>query len=202
MCEVQNVVSTISTNYRFDNLAQLAKYTTNSDYRPKRFHGLIIRLKFNSNILNEGRATALVFESGKAVIAGAKSTDDSWFAAEQLRKQLKKAIAHADLWNGHKFHIEEFHIRNMVGSFSIPHRVNIEAVWQHVQKHKELNIFADYNFEIFPGVRGELRTETKQRRCTFIAFRSGKVIITGVKSKQDLNTYHSELVELLSNFPQ
>ena len=50
---------------------------TNTEYEPKRFSGLIIRIK-------EARATSLIFYNGKIVVLGTKTEEDSKNASRKI----------------------------------------------------------------------------------------------------------------------
>lgn len=58
-------------------LASIAQRARNAEYNPKRFAACIVRIK-------DPKTTALMFNSGKMVIAGAKSEDQSRLAARKV----------------------------------------------------------------------------------------------------------------------
>lgn len=57
--------------------------TRNSEYNPSRFTGLIMRIQ-------NPRATALIFRSGKLVCTGARSEEDSLLAAKKFARIIQK----------------------------------------------------------------------------------------------------------------
>jgi len=57
--------------------------TRNSEYNPARFTGLIMRIQ-------NPRATALIFRSGKLVCTGARSEEDSLLAAKKFARIIQK----------------------------------------------------------------------------------------------------------------
>jgi len=57
--------------------------TRNSEYNPARFTGLIMRIQ-------NPRATALIFRSGKLVCTGARSEQDSFLAAKKFARIIQK----------------------------------------------------------------------------------------------------------------
>lgn len=59
------------------DLASIAQRARNAEYNPKRFAACIVRIK-------DPKTTALMFNSGKMVIAGAKSEDQSRLAARKV----------------------------------------------------------------------------------------------------------------------
>ena len=58
------------------------------------------------------RTTALIFKTGKMVITGAKSEEDSKNAAKHYAKAIQKVQAH-------EIKLTDFTIQNMVGSCAV-----------------------------------------------------------------------------------
>ena len=80
--QLQNIVSTAHLNAKLD-LYDIGLKGKNVEYKPKRFAAAIMRIR-------EPKTTALIFASGKMVCTGAKSEADSYTAAQQYAKALKK----------------------------------------------------------------------------------------------------------------
>ena len=55
----------------------------NAEYNPKRFAAVIMRIR-------EPKTTALIFASGKMVVTGAKSEDDSKLASRKYARIIQK----------------------------------------------------------------------------------------------------------------
>lgn len=70
------MVSTVNLKCALD-LASIAQRARNAEYNPKRFAACIVRIK-------DPKTTALMFNSGKMVIAGAKSEEQSRLAARKV----------------------------------------------------------------------------------------------------------------------
>ena len=79
--ELQNVTSTVNLSTPL-NLKKIHLKTRNSEYNPKRFCAVILRIR-------KPKATALVFASGKMVCTGAKSEDESKTASKKFAKTIK-----------------------------------------------------------------------------------------------------------------
>lgn len=73
---LQNIVATCNLQHQLD-LSSIAQRARNAEYNPKRFAACIVRIK-------EPKTTALMFNSGKMVIAGAKSEEQSRLAARKV----------------------------------------------------------------------------------------------------------------------
>jgi len=65
--KIENVVATASLDQKIDLLA-ITKVFINAEYNPKRFPGLVFRLK-------RPKSTPLIFSTGNMVCTGAKSED-------------------------------------------------------------------------------------------------------------------------------
>lgn len=74
--QLQNVVSTVNVGCKLD-LSSIAQRARNAEYNPKRFAACIVRIR-------EPKTTALMFSSGKMVIAGARSEEQSKQAAKKV----------------------------------------------------------------------------------------------------------------------
>lgn len=72
---LQNVVATVNLGITLD-LQKIALKTRNAEFNPQRFAAVIMRIR-------EPKTTALIFSSGKVVVTGAKTEDDSKLAAKK-----------------------------------------------------------------------------------------------------------------------
>ncbi len=158
--EIQNVVATVDLGCRLD-LKFLSTQAWNTEYNQKRFHALIMRIR-------NPRTTAPVFSSGKMVITGAKSEDLARLAARRHARAIQKC--------GFQTKFLNFKVQNFVGSVSCGFYVRLKGIantcWQSA-KHEP---------ELFPGL---VYTMVSPRvKC--LVFSTGKVVITGAKSEEDV----------------
>ncbi|KAL2112192.1 hypothetical protein VUR80DRAFT_8352 [Thermomyces stellatus] len=79
---LQNIVATVNLDCRLD-LKTIALHARNAEYNPKRFAAVIMRIR-------EPKTTALIFASGKMVVTGAKSEDDSKLASRKYARIIQK----------------------------------------------------------------------------------------------------------------
>jgi len=79
---IVNVVATTSLDQKIDLLA-IHKVFRNIEYRPKRFPGLVFRLK-------RPKTATLIFSTGKMVCTGAKSEKLARSAVRKVVRELKK----------------------------------------------------------------------------------------------------------------
>lgn len=76
LIRIQNMASTATFGVRLD-LKKIALKCRNTEYNPRRFAAVIMRLR-------EPRATALIFASGKLCVTGVKSTHNATLAAKKF----------------------------------------------------------------------------------------------------------------------
>lgn len=79
---IENIVATCFLGLNV-NLKHVALHARNAEYNPKRFAAVIMRIR-------EPRTTALIFNSGKMVITGAKSEEASKLAARKFARIIQK----------------------------------------------------------------------------------------------------------------
>ncbi|XGW05293.1 hypothetical protein V3C99_016011, partial [Haemonchus contortus] len=79
---IQNIVATVDLGQRID-LKKLTLHSRNTEYNPKRFSAVIMRIR-------EPRTTALIFSSGKMVTTGAKSESASRQASRKFARIVQK----------------------------------------------------------------------------------------------------------------
>jgi len=79
---VENVVASTSLGQKFD-LELITMSMDRVEYEPEQFPGLVYHL-------DDPKAAALIFGSGKIVCTGAKSIDDAERAATKVREKLEE----------------------------------------------------------------------------------------------------------------
>lgn len=144
------------------DLKQIALRCRNTEFNPRRFAAVIMRLR-------EPRATALVFASGKTVITGTKSSHNSSLATKKIAYILERVgFQPASYIN--------FKVQNIVGTVDVGFPIRLEGVaFAHPT-------FSSYEPELFPGLIYRLM----QPRVVLLIFVSGKVVLTGAKTEEQL----------------
>ena len=156
---IQNVVASATLHQRLD-LISIMKVFRNVDYRPKRFPGLVFRLK-------RPKTATLIFGSGKMVCTGAKSVKMAKRAVRKVVRKLKNAGI-IILRN------PEITIQNIVATVDIGSRVDLEGGAKVME-----NVI--YEPEQFPGLMYRLA----EPKVVMLIFNSGKVVITGARSGEE-----------------
>jgi transcription initiation factor TFIID TATA-box-binding protein len=144
------------------DLKQIALRCRNTEFNPRRFAAVIMRLR-------EPRATALVFASGKLVITGTKSSHNCSLATKKIAYILERVgFQPASYIN--------FKVQNIVGTVDVGFPIRLEGVaFAHPT-------FSSYEPELFPGLIYRLI----HPRVVLLIFVSGKVVITGAKTEDQL----------------
>src|SRR6056297_2230803 len=159
--EIENVVASTGISQELD-LETLADDLRATKYDPDHFPGLIYRIQ-------EPKATALIFRSGKIVCTGAKSVANVTTALEQVFDDLRALGIQMD-------NTPEIKIQNIVSSADLDHALNLNAIaiglgLEHIE----------YEPEQFPGLAYRL----EEPDVVALLFGSGKLVVTGGTSPDD-----------------
>eukprot|EP00002_Diphylleia_rotans_P003407 TRINITY_DN1231_c0_g1_i10.p1 TRINITY_DN1231_c0_g1~~TRINITY_DN1231_c0_g1_i10.p1 ORF type:complete len:345 (-),score=80.88 TRINITY_DN1231_c0_g1_i10:469-1503(-) len=179
---LQNVVSTVNLGCKLD-LKEIALHARNAEYNPKRFAAVIMRIR-------EPKTTALIFASGKMVCTGAKSEEDSRLAAKKYARIVQKI--------GYDAKFTDFKIQNIVGSCDVNFPIRLEGLAHMHHSH------CSYEPELFPG----LIYRMQDPKIVLLIFVSGKIVLTGAKTRDDIikgfHTIYSTLQQFdkSSSMPQ
>lgn len=171
---LQNIVATINLDCRLD-LKTIALHARNAEYNPKRFAAVIMRIR-------EPKTTALIFASGKMVVTGAKSEDDSKLASRKYARIIQKL--------GFNARFTDFKIQNIVGSTDVKFPVRLEGL---ASKHHN---FSSYEPELFPG----LIYRMMKPKIVLLIFVSGKIVLTGAKVREEIYQAFEMIYPVLSDF--
>jgi transcription initiation factor TFIID TATA-box-binding protein len=166
---------TANLGVRLD-LKKIALKCRNTEFNPRRFGAVIMRLR-------EPKATALIFASGKMCITGVKSTANAALATKRFAYIIERV--------GFKpqDHLD-FKVQNMVGTTDVGFPIRLEGL---VYAH---STYASFEPELFPGLIYRLVS----LRVVFLIFVSGKIVITGAKTEQDLRQAFTKLKPVLLQF--
>jgi len=154
---IENVVASATLNQKID-LLPILKVFRNVEYKPKRFPGLVFRLK-------RPKTATLIFNSGKMVCTGAKSEKTAKSAIRKVVRELK---------NGGIVILnkQDITIQNIVASANLQGKVDLEFA-------SDLLDNVMYEPEQFPGLIYRMRTP----KAVMLVFTSGKIVCTGAKNE-------------------
>ncbi|XP_012224461.1 uncharacterized protein [Linepithema humile] len=171
---LQNVVSTVNLQTELQ-LMYINVRTRNSEYNPSRFTGLIMRIQ-------NPRATALIFRSGKLVCTGARSEEDSLLAAKKFARIIQKL--------GFSVKFSCFKIQNIVATCDLKFPIKLESL---NQMHGQ---FSSYEPELYPGLTYRMVLP----RVVLLIFVNGKVVLTGAKNRNELQDALNNIYPILKSF--
>lgn len=157
---VQNIVCSVNLGCPL-NLTDINNRLRLSEYNPKRFPGAVLRLL-------DPKVTALTFSTGKMVICGAKHESLASLGARKFTRILQKL--------GNDVAIKDFKINNMLGTCDLKFPIRLD---DFNDKHAQ---FSRYEPELFPALIYRL----VRPRTVMLIFVNGKIVITGAKSREEL----------------
>ena len=176
MLTIQNVVSTAYVGQKL-NLKYLAKHLINIEYKPSKFIAAVIRIR-------NPHATCLIFPSGRLVITGAKSVEQSYKAARVFARKIQKV-------SPLKTTFKEFKVQNIVGNFEMKRKIDVNLFYTY-NKNKCL-----YDPESFPGLKYKIDDKEK---IVALVFNSGRIVITGAKDVKRISELAERMYRLLLRY--
>ena len=159
---IENVVASVTLNQRFD-LNAIVKSNPGVEYNPKRFPGLVFRLK-------KPKTAILIFSTGKMVCTGAKSEKKAKQAVKKVVNELKSS---GIIIPGKP----EIKVVNMVASADLSGRIELEEATYSRGRTM-------YEPEQFPG----LIYRMDDPKVVILIFASGKIVCTGATKEEDVYT--------------
>ncbi len=157
--KIENVVASTSLGQKFD-LGLITVAMDKVEYEPEQFPGLVYHL-------DEPKAAALIFGSGKIVCTGAKSIDEAKIAIDRIIQKIKEAGV--EIKNK-----PDVIIQNVVATANLGAELNLDAIAIGLDN-------TEYEPEQFPGLVYRM-TDPK---VVLLLFGSGKIVCTGAKSVND-----------------
>lgn len=171
---VQNIVCSVNLNCNL-NLSNINNRLRLSEYNPKRFPGVVLRLL-------DPKVTALTFSTGKMVICGAKHESLANLGARKFARILQKI--------GYNVSLKDFKINNMLATCDLKFPIRLEDLNEnHAQ-------FSRYEPELFPALIYRL----VRPRTVMLIFVNGKIVITGGKSREELQQALDLMYPILRSF--
>lgn len=173
---LQNVVSTFSLGVNGLNLKKIAMKYAFLEFNPQTFAAAIMRIRYP-------RTTALAFQSGNMVCTGARSLLLSRLAARKYCR-IFQAV-------GIPVCFKNFRIQNIVASAAVGFTIKLQELAE------AFGPYTQYEPDLFPG----LILRSINPKLVFLIFRSGKIVITGGKSIEDIeSTYYSLYTNIIVKY--
>ncbi len=171
---VENVVATASLDQKLDLIA-IMKVFRNVEYRPKKFPGLVFRLK-------RPKTATLIFSTGKMVCTGAKSDKLAHSAIHKVVRELK---SNGIIILGKP----EIKVQNIVATANLHTYIDLEAAADILD-----NVM--YEPEQFPA----LIYRMAEPKVVILVFSSGKLVCTGAKSAEMVDEAVMKLHGILDEY--
>lgn len=159
--KIENMVSAITIDQKID-LKDFSERVKGLEYNPDRFPGIVYRIK-------DPKLAMLIFSSGKIICTGARSQEDIKVAVEKLKSKL----AEGGIFVKKE---PEVKVQNIVASANMDVNVNLDILAMECDN-------TEYEPEQFPGLVFSL----DEPKTVMLIFRSGKMIITGAKTPEDVD---------------
>jgi len=197
--EPSNIVIAADLKTRLP-LDKIAIELENTSYDPENFPGLIYRIEEGDK-----RVTILMFNSGKLIVTGIKSSKEAKKYIEELRKALKNiGIETPDNYvmsiknfvaNG-RFKYTNIDINKLLEDYvgrAEPYYGKAPGISKKVLESLE-NV--EYNPEQFPGAI--IKYKKDDIEVTFLVFHTGSFVCTGAKNEEEaekaISSFEEEVI--------
>lgn len=160
--EIQNVVASTGVGQELE-LDALGQDLDDVQYDPDHFPGLIYRLQ-------DPKATVLLFRTGKIVCTGATSVHNVQTAIQHVFETLRNLGIEVPADS-------KITVQNIVSNADLDRRLNLNAIAIGLGLEA-----VEYEPEQFPGLLYRL----DEPEAVVLLFTSGKLLITGVKTREEI----------------
>ena len=167
---IHNLVGTanIESSVKEFDLEIISKIMPNATYDQQKFAAITIR------IVNPV-CTVLLFTSGKMVLTGCRSLIECYQASLEIVHILRRGLL------GVRFVLRCVNIQNIVGNVDLKLDTSSETV--DLEKlYSDLSVYCTFQKNMFPG----LIYRANYSPVVLLIFQSGKIVITGGKSTEDI----------------
>ena len=168
--QLQNVVATFNIGIDRVDLRDLALTRPFIEYNPHKFAAATMRIA-------SPRTTALGFASGNMVCTGAKNEALSRLASRKYVRLLQKHNVPVSF--------RDFKIQNIVAATNVQRTIKLNELAQ------AYGPYVSYEPDLFPG----LVFRTTAPKLVFLIFRSGKIVITGAKKREQIASTYDKLYQ-------
>lgn len=223
MIKIQNCTVSFKFSARplpDEHFLLIAQHGYNTEYEPRRFHAIIMRLPFRRHLHRQQQhpnhsaqiVAALIFRSGSVILTGVPHPRWAPLLSNKISRLLLASITAAGLEELYRnaIRVRALTVTNVVGCYTHPHRLAIEQLYRHLKstcfdKNGDLLVrCVRYDPTIFPALRFKLFPHAKSPppfTATCLAYISGKVIVTGIQFPQcHFPLILRHLIALLSQF--
>jgi len=179
-----------------ENFLKIARCGINTEYNPKRFHSIIMRIRHK----HTKTTAALIFQSSKVVLTGVPSVKSARKMASIVLKRIEFSIKEAKIQEFSQLGIISLKVTNIVSSYRSMNRVAIELIYQEFRRrHKYDKLFekitkVSYDPTIFPALRFKMNDDKFKREASCLIYISGRVILTGINSTKQVDYLFDNII--------
>ncbi len=169
--DIVNIVASTSIGDNI-NLEDVSMILEDSEYEPEQFPGLICHI-------DNPKAAALIFRSGKVVCTGTKSVEMVKSAIKEIIRRLKEGNIKVN---------DNFEIttQNIVAAGDLGVKLNLDTISATLTD-------TEYEPEQFPG----LVYRMKDPNVVILIFTSGKLVCTGARETEECTRAVNKLADQL-----
>ena len=188
---ISNVVSTFKSSASDDSGSKLDLLKFSQSYgfefQPSRFAACSIRIRpkmldHSQDQSRLSRSTALAFTSGKFVITGCRSEMESLLCSRRYIYMLNRL--------GERLSFRSFITQNIVSSVDVGVALNLQEMQQDNTAEMA------WESRKFPG----LIWRDQKSKLVLLCFRSGRIVITGAKSRRQIDEEWERLFHIVSRY--
>ena len=176
MVEIVNIVGSGELDKEFE-LGQLYSDIGSSlaKYDPEMYHGMYVKFTDDSPVIT-------LYNSGKYIIVGAETFDE----IQEIRTKFLDLLVNQGRLNVPSD--SYFKIQNIVGTDNLGENIDLDELIITLGFEN-----AEYDPEKFPGIV----YRDKQHACVVLIFRTGKIVVTGAKSKKSVEKSIQKIRDIL-----
>lgn len=173
-----NIVNTIFTCSLGVNikLSEISGKLTNCRYDKRRFSGAIIQFR-------KPKATVLLFSTGRAVIAGARTEEQATDTISQMSRRLEDA--------GLSPQLSQLQRKNTVAACDMGQKIDL---YRLVKDYPQQSLWEP---ELFNGLKFQFE---RKQKAVAIVFASGKFNVTGAGSEENTIEKCEKMKEILNKY--
>lgn len=177
----QPVISNVVSTFRCGKVLNLRHFSQAyaCEFQPSRFAAASIRRKEEEGF----RSTALAFTSGKFVITGCRSPLEALLASRKYISMLNRL-------GDERLSFIDFNIQNIVSSVDMGYPLQIQEML------RERTDTCSWERRKFPG----LVFRDTVSKLVLLVFRSGKLVLTGAKSKRQITKEWPRLYGIIKQY--
>ena len=219
---ITNIVATFSlgkhTFFSPQRYKWIAENCIDTEFRPSKFHSIVMRWRPSYNKAKEvGTITATIFRNGKIVLCGSRSIETAKKFALRVCRRVQFALDQGAQRANRvemskrypRLHVYRFKVRNVVGTMTMPFRINLEQLFRDWSK-RSTSPFVNprLDFSVFPAFRSSFvlnrpsspSNSSPTSKNSVLIFNSGKIIMTGAKTTDDIHLISIFLFNLLVDY--